>query len=345
MSETKLSLDRNRTGEPTTKAAGSSPNTDEGERPRDDGPAGAEKEQPTTPSRETLQVVELELDGIDAEDLTFNLREDIDVEALAKNVEALGSTTPIVVRPKSDGRYQILSGFGRVAAAKKNGHRKLDAIVREDLKDDDRAYEVVLAENMVRRSYSEHEKLVIFRTLDERKCSMERIAILMGLSERMARNYRDVGQLPDEITRLLATQDSLKITHLMELAKARREDPKLDLLHWVKRCASEKLSRAALVAELAQHQTDQKNATPSPAGTSRKKSRSSSAKKPAGLLYDAGETDWDQGVVVMPGGRLALDQMPAEKLRDLVEQSERLTEEVKKRLQSTEEDEADGATS
>lgn len=62
-----------------------------------------------------ISVTHVPLEQLD-EDATFRLRPEGDVSALATDVARLGQLFPVDVRPMGENRYQIVSGFRRVAA-------------------------------------------------------------------------------------------------------------------------------------------------------------------------------------------------------------------------------------
>jgi ParB-like chromosome segregation protein Spo0J len=60
-------------------------------------------------------VTHVPLEQLD-EDATYRLRPEGDVSALATDVARLGQLFPVDVRPLGENRYQVISGFRRVAA-------------------------------------------------------------------------------------------------------------------------------------------------------------------------------------------------------------------------------------
>lgn len=66
-----------------------------------------------------------------------------------ESIKALGLLTPIIVRPKSDGRYEILAGHNRVDICKDLGWNKIPAIVKDV--DDDEAQEIIADTNVAQR--------------------------------------------------------------------------------------------------------------------------------------------------------------------------------------------------
>lgn len=84
------------------------------------------------------------LDRVD-EDTTFRVREEGDVAALAMDIARLGQIFPIDLRLKPPDRFQVITGFRRVAALRFLQREKVLARLHVDLSDDDAAL-IALAE-------------------------------------------------------------------------------------------------------------------------------------------------------------------------------------------------------
>ena len=101
------------------------------------------------PSHATGAVVFLPLAALD-EDVTFRLREEGDVAALASSIGRLGQLAPIEVRPVPGApeRYQVVAGFRRVAALRLLVRERALARVHERLDDED-AWALAVAEPLL----------------------------------------------------------------------------------------------------------------------------------------------------------------------------------------------------
>ena len=75
-------------------------------------------------------------------------------EDMVESVKANGVLVPVVVRPIADGKFEILSGHNRVAAAKEAGLDAIPAVVREGLTDDE-AMLIVTETNLIQRSFAD----------------------------------------------------------------------------------------------------------------------------------------------------------------------------------------------
>lgn len=113
-----------------------------------------ELEPRTTAPRQTTGAVEyVPLDSI-ADDVTFRLREEGDVSALAASLGRIGQLVPVELRPLpgagTDGpRYQLVAGFRRVEALRCLLREQVLARVHERLDDED-AWGIALCEAVLR---------------------------------------------------------------------------------------------------------------------------------------------------------------------------------------------------
>ena len=73
---------------------------------------------------------------------------------MVESVRANGIHTPILVRPKDDGTYEILSGHNRVEAAKEAGYITVPVIIRKGLSDE-AALLTVTETNLIQRSFTD----------------------------------------------------------------------------------------------------------------------------------------------------------------------------------------------
>jgi len=93
----------------------------------------------------------------------FKLYEGQRFTDMVESVRENGVLTPIIVRPIADGKYEILSGHNRVAAAREAGLESVPAIVREGLNDDEAMF-IVTETNLIQRSFNDmkhSEKAVV----------------------------------------------------------------------------------------------------------------------------------------------------------------------------------------
>ncbi len=115
----------------------------------------------------------------------FSLREKMDEEhlnAIADSFKVDGQWDPIIVRPRPDGNYELISGEYRVRAALKLGWNEIEATVK-DL-DDIEAGFLALKTNIIRQSLTELEEgTAIRRYMTEYELTQKEIAEKLGRSE------------------------------------------------------------------------------------------------------------------------------------------------------------------
>lgn len=86
------------------------------------------------------------------------------IDALAENLRNNPLSTPVIVRPKQDNRFELIAGHHRLAAFKQLQREKIPAITAE--MGDDLASRAVLYDNLLAPEWSDYRK---FKGLVERK--------------------------------------------------------------------------------------------------------------------------------------------------------------------------------
>lgn len=84
----------------------------------------------------------------------FRLYEGERLNDMVTSIKELGVILPIVIRPKDEEVYEILSGHNRVNAAKIAGLEKVPAVIKEGLSDEE-ANLIVTETNLLQRSFSD----------------------------------------------------------------------------------------------------------------------------------------------------------------------------------------------
>ncbi len=121
---------------------------------------------------------------------------------LAESIKEHGILQPLVVRPRPNGRYQIVAGERRWRASRIAGLAELPVIIRELT--DEQAFEVALVENLVRADLNPIEEALGYRTLMETfSMTQERIAQRVGRSRSAVANALRLLSLPKEVLSML----------------------------------------------------------------------------------------------------------------------------------------------
>ena len=128
------------------------------------------------------------------------------LEQLAASISENGLLQPILVREYGDGRYQIIAGERRFRASKLAGLSEIPAIVVE--KDDKKAAEIALIENIQREDLNPLEEALAYKALaEEYDMTQEELAKRVGKSRSAIANTVRLLDLPDEVLTLVASKE------------------------------------------------------------------------------------------------------------------------------------------
>lgn len=108
------------------------------------------------------RVVEIELERLrEFVNHPFKVQADSQMIELQESIKKYGILNPLIVRPRQDGTYEIISGHRRKFAAEKIGYRKVPVIIRV-LKDDEAVVSMVDS-NLQREMISPSEKAFAYK--------------------------------------------------------------------------------------------------------------------------------------------------------------------------------------
>ena len=108
------------------------------------------------------KVEEIDIDKItDFPTHTFKVKNDEKMEEMVKSVKEYGVILPVIVRPKSDGTYEMISGHRRKRASELAGMKKIKCIVK-DLSDDE-ATILMVDSNIQREEILPSEKAFAYK--------------------------------------------------------------------------------------------------------------------------------------------------------------------------------------
>ena len=127
--------------------------------------------------------------------LSFDMEE---LEGLAASIRTLGLITPITVRRRADGRYQIISGERRYRACQMAGLTEVPAYVRDA--DDQGMLEMAIVENIQRSNLDPIEIALSYRRLmDECQLTQEVMAERLGRNRSSVANQLRLLNLPVKV--------------------------------------------------------------------------------------------------------------------------------------------------
>jgi ParB family transcriptional regulator, chromosome partitioning protein len=122
--------------------------------------------------------------------------------SLAGSLEERGVIEPLLVRPLSDGRFELVAGERRWRAAILIGMATVPALVRE--LDDDLAFELAVIENMARDDLTPIEEARSVSELCQRRgLSKAEVARRVGRSRAALSNLVRLLELPDQAQQLI----------------------------------------------------------------------------------------------------------------------------------------------
>ncbi|WP_428027945.1 ParB/RepB/Spo0J family partition protein [Altererythrobacter sp.] len=134
---------------------------------------------------------------------------------LAASISARGVIQPVIVRPRGQGRYQLVAGERRWRAAQKAQLHEIPALVR-DL-DDREVMALALIENIQREDLNPVEEARAYHRLSEEEgMTQAEIARMVEKSRSHVANLQRLLQLPDQVLDMVE-ENSLSMGHARAL--------------------------------------------------------------------------------------------------------------------------------
>lgn len=197
---------------------------------------GREKE----PYGSDEKIVEIELERLRSfEKHPFKVTEDGQMMELQESIQKYGILNPLIVRPRPEGVYEIISGHRRKFAAEKIGYRKVPVIIR--MLNDDEAVISMVDSNLQREMIRPSEKAfaykmkyeVIKRKAGRRKCgqvdqlfgkkSIEVIGEDCGDSPKQVQRYIRITELIPELLERV-DDGSMGFTPAVQISYLKKEE-------------------------------------------------------------------------------------------------------------------------
>ena len=162
-------------------------------------PSNASVSHAAADDQQTDTIHYLDINLVDAN--PYQPRTDFDAEAineLAQSLNTHGLLQPTVVRAKSDGRYELVSGERRLRAALQVGWQQIPAMIIQ-VDDTDMAV-LALVENVQRKDLNAIEKAKSFKRLMKTEgCTQEELAKSLGLDRSTVANLVRLLDLPQDL--------------------------------------------------------------------------------------------------------------------------------------------------
>ena len=166
------------------------------------------------------RIHDLPLDQVDDfPDHPFHVRMDEDMEQLVQSIRERGLITPITVRPKEDGRYEIVSGHRRKKACELAGMKTVKAEIREMSRDE--AIILMVESNLQRSVILPSEKAFSYKMrleamkrqgqrtdltsvpLAQKSTSREEVGKAVGESQDQVRRYIRLTELVPDLLQMV----------------------------------------------------------------------------------------------------------------------------------------------
>jgi ParB family chromosome partitioning protein len=155
----------------------------------------------------------------------YQPRKDIDPESLqelADSIRAQGVMQPIVVRPVSDRKYEIIAGERRWRAAQMAGLDNIPALLRDV--PDEAAIAMSLIENIQREDLNPIEEAVALQRLQQEfELTQQEVAEAVGKSRSTVANLLRLMTLQEDVRRLVEHGD-LEMGHARALLALEGDD-------------------------------------------------------------------------------------------------------------------------
>jgi ParB family chromosome partitioning protein len=157
----------------------------------------------------------------------LNPRSDLgELAELAASITSLGIIQPLTVRPTEDGRYLLVAGERRYAAALAAGLTQVPAIVRE--MDNREALEIALVENCQRRDLNPTDEAKAYRALiDGHGYTQRSLAKQIGRSQSHIAKRLALLELPEDV-RSEVDSGGITLPDAGELARLAKHPERLE---------------------------------------------------------------------------------------------------------------------
>ncbi len=137
------------------------------------------------------------------------------LNVLTESIREVGVLQPVLVRPRVDGKYELIAGERRCRAARQAGLDRIPAVVRSA--EDADALEQALLENLHREDLNAIEEAAGCQQLiEEFGLTQETVAKRLGRSRSAVANTVRLLQLPDEV-KAMVVEGSLSAGHARAL--------------------------------------------------------------------------------------------------------------------------------
>lgn len=127
------------------------------------------------------------------------------LDELARSMRTQGLLQPVVVRPLSDGQFELVAGERRWRAAQRAGIHKIPAVVRDV--PDEKLLELALIENVQREELNAIEEAEAYRILiDDLQLTQNEVAERVGKQRTTVANALRLLNLPEAVKNMVRSR-------------------------------------------------------------------------------------------------------------------------------------------
>ncbi|MFB6181474.1 MAG: ParB/RepB/Spo0J family partition protein [Candidatus Magasanikbacteria bacterium] len=167
-----------------------------------------------------------------------------ELKDLVRSIKEYGVMQPVTIKPKSEGKYELVAGERRLRASKKANKQKIPAIIKDTSEKEQ--MELAMIENLQRQDLSPLEEAMAYNSLMQKfDLTQSEVADRVGRSRSNIANMIRLLELPDEIKQAL-DERRIEAGKARALLSLESEAKQLELFE---RLLEEELS----VRELEQH--------------------------------------------------------------------------------------------
>lgn len=164
------------------------------------------------------------------------------LDDLVSSIERHGVLEPLLVRARTDGGFELISGERRFHAALRAGLEEVPCVELE--LEDQEALEIALIENLQRKDLTPFEEAEGFATLIESyKYTHEEVALAVGRSRVTVTETLKLLEIPTEVRDACRHADINAKSMLLEIARA---DDTASMLSLVQQIVEDRIDRAEL---------------------------------------------------------------------------------------------------
>jgi ParB family transcriptional regulator, chromosome partitioning protein len=162
---------------------------------------------PATPVESNGKPLDIPLDNIERNPWQTRTHfDEAKLQELAQSIVVSGIVQPILVRPLSGGKYQLIAGERRLLASRKAQKTTIPAIVRQVA--DEQVLEMTIIENLQRTDLNPMEQARAYQRLShDFQMTQEQMAVRTGKERASVANFLRLLRLPESIQHKVESGD------------------------------------------------------------------------------------------------------------------------------------------